>query len=432
VQQAYEVLSDVRKRTVYDQYGMMGVDMFERYGSDSPLAAVVFNARFLATFFCCASLLLSLVLIFMGFLSARVDGSVAWSWGVVFIPLWVLDALLLVPVVGMAVAGWRSADAQGGSAHEEDGDSESNPSDSPAGGDGKRSGRPRTVRSRDDARALAVFRYGRLRLVAVYLCVVVWQILLAVQLDTGHPGWLLVWVPLFVVEGLNLIENVLVAWLLVTVGRTGPGAGGSSAHDDADGAAGPPLRTRLWLALDEFRWWAVRTTLVIFVALRTANVTGWNWALVALPFFVGVALAVVIIIVNDCAAMRRAPTAAEGAQACTSLTGTVLALMVALLLVMSFVGMVVVRLNQTSPPPPAPTEDPTRSVAVILTPVWLVVSFLWCCCCCCLPCLVAVRGPGETLGENVDDVARAFNHRPRLYIEASRNGPQAPWTVNMV
>ena len=414
MQQAYEILGDERKRGVYDQYGMMGVEMFEKVGSDSAMAGLIFNPRLLITLFCALSVVVALIIMFLAFLSVEIEGIVAWSWATVFVPVWILDGCLAIPVIGLLFAAFQGtppdADADDGADDDADGGDATG-----AGGKGKR--RPKSQRNVAVER---LERFSRLKMVALFACVLAWQILLVKQLDTGSPAWILVWVPLFVAEGLNLVDNIIIATLILTF---------AAAYEDEGGV--PPRHVRILLALDQFRWWIVRTVLVIFIALRTADVIGWNWALVALPFFIGVFVAVCITFGVDYARLRASQVEEDRASISRGMIGKAVGLAVVLLLAFSFVGMLIVRLNETSPPPPNPTESPSRTVAVILTPIYIVASLLYLCFCCCLPCLACMRNPGEQYGEQVEEAVGIFRNRPQLYIEGSRNGPQAPWTVNM-
>ena len=159
--------------------------------------------------------------------------------------------------------------------------------------------------------------------------------------------------------------------------------------------------------------------------------TAWNWAVVAIPLFVGVAVALVISLAAGVVDLRAARTDDDRGQARAELISKVIAFSILALLAFSFIGMLIVRLNETSPPPPLPTDAPSRSVAVILTPLYIVAGLIFCCCCCCLPCLLCLRPPNPGQAGPADEVAHIFRQRPQLYIEASRNGPQPAWTVNM-
>jgi hypothetical protein len=92
IQEAYAVLSDPKKRKVYDTHGDRGLEML-----DNPMAAGFvsnFETHVLMIALAVAFLFfLSMLLLFVTFVAAKVDGTVSMNWAAVFFPVWIFDIL---------------------------------------------------------------------------------------------------------------------------------------------------------------------------------------------------------------------------------------------------------------------------------------------------------------------------------------------------
>lgn len=104
VQAAYEVLSDAKKKDIYDRYGEAGLNAM-----DNPMAAsaVSMVGMTSAGIIVITLMLLSaiMVVLFLAFIAAYVDGSLTGSWNYVkvFSPLFVLDVLVGLPCFFAAI-----------------------------------------------------------------------------------------------------------------------------------------------------------------------------------------------------------------------------------------------------------------------------------------------------------------------------------------
>ncbi|KAJ2082107.1 hypothetical protein H4R24_001848 [Coemansia sp. RSA 988] len=93
IQYAYDILSDKRMRRIYNRYGDIGVQMAGRVGSEvlDPLVSGMLSM------FAYASAAATLLLItFFALLARRIDHARSWPFTVIFMPIWTIDAVLLV------------------------------------------------------------------------------------------------------------------------------------------------------------------------------------------------------------------------------------------------------------------------------------------------------------------------------------------------
>ncbi|KAL0587406.1 hypothetical protein ABG067_003025 [Albugo candida] len=105
---AYDVLSDPKKREIYDRMGEDGVKLMENVGNLSPeemLAALFgslnavgvkgkcFMMLLIASLFSFFLIIPSRNYVHKVFWCLRVNHTVSWDWVVVFIPMWILDSI---------------------------------------------------------------------------------------------------------------------------------------------------------------------------------------------------------------------------------------------------------------------------------------------------------------------------------------------------
>eukprot|EP01061_Rhynchopus_euleeides_P010405 TRINITY_DN19853_c0_g1_i1.p1 TRINITY_DN19853_c0_g1~~TRINITY_DN19853_c0_g1_i1.p1 ORF type:complete len:433 (+),score=164.14 TRINITY_DN19853_c0_g1_i1:43-1299(+) len=107
VQGAYEILKDPEKKKIYDRYGEEGLRILNQGGDN--VAQLFVQEPFVLI--CIVCTLLLPVFLFILFLTLRIDETITWKWAVVFIPVWLLDACLIL--VGLASCCASSTDENG-------------------------------------------------------------------------------------------------------------------------------------------------------------------------------------------------------------------------------------------------------------------------------------------------------------------------------
>jgi len=89
---AQEILTDDKKRKYYD-FG--GEKILEYLDDDSPLMSIDSFSFYIVIF----TVILIFTILFLVFITLRKQETVTWSWGIIFIPLYIIDILLFAFIV---------------------------------------------------------------------------------------------------------------------------------------------------------------------------------------------------------------------------------------------------------------------------------------------------------------------------------------------
>ncbi|KAJ3195422.1 hypothetical protein HK101_000264 [Irineochytrium annulatum] len=368
INKAYEILSDEKKRSIYDRYGEQGISMMDNIPFLDPEMLLTMNKTFGI-----ATLLVLSLFLFPIFISLRADGKVSWSWIAVFVPAFL--------AVGAAIAGIAFSSPGG----DDDEDQEKDPQDK------EKDDRDR----KREAMQSKIMGVGYLSLVLLLL------ILLSIQLQGSLSSWWAVFAPWYVLEVVHVLSSVrslrekLAAGLVLSAERA-PGPDGEEAEGVEVISRPYTGIEKVGMVLEEFLGWALRILQAILIPIKLTNPDSFSWVMTFLPSFLIGALYFVVIIIG-CVSVRAdhslPPELNRNRR--YSLTARMIIFIVGAIFVFTTIGLLIKRLESGDANSP--------STAVILIPVFIILSLLLLLVGCLLPCLLCLT---------------------RLGLEAEMNGPR--------
>ncbi|KAF9979365.1 hypothetical protein BGZ73_000059 [Actinomortierella ambigua] len=342
--------SDPTKRSLYDKYGMMGVQMANTE-LGAQLAAI---ENLLGVFLCTLSMLLILGLIFLSFLAVRVDGKVDWNYAVVFIPLWILSAIIIGGLILQLRAPIELDDDEDDEDHRHEHD----------GSDGGSSTRPMAQEDRREKKRKRMERLKRaalsVRLLNISLFTLFEVFIVRKANDPTSMSATAVFAPYFALEGVHFLIDLVKLWVAFQE---------LSAHS-------VPLSSKLNLAFEELWWDVVRTVQAVLIMLRVDSKIVCSWHLVFLPLYLcGVKYLVQIILMwRKFSTMQTEELRQQGKSV---VLVSAIAFVVVGSLAYSMLALLASRLDGHS-----------YRVSTVMIPLFIVLGILLCCSGCCLPCML--------------------------------------------
>jgi len=350
---AYEILSDPKKRSVYDKYGEMGVNMMDS------VAGFLFDPDIegpLCFVFTAISISIILLILFFTFLSMKVDGKLQWSFGVVFIPIWIVDLV----VFGVLVAQTKKEPT------EDDENDEEEFVDDPESREQAREKRKQQQRR--------LHRVRNFLAIAYILLVFTFQILIVLRAD-GVIDWpaAYVFIPYFIIEIIHMFPNIIEYIVILRTSRV------------YDNNGNPSLKLKIKMFFEIFWWLLIRVALAILIVLKIDNVITVPWGIVFLPLYL-IGLRYALWILWQWLALRKA----EPLQSRLKIDVIVSAIAFGVVGTLSYtvIGLLASRLD----------GNIGIKLSSILIPVFIVLSLFFCCTCCCLP-LIFLHG---VIGEDLE------------------------------
>lgn len=364
VAHAYEVLSDPKKRAVYDRYGEFGLSML-----GTPAAALVdpqLGSR-LQRYCLYASMAIILLLLFSIFLAARVDHDISWKWSVVFIPLWILDAWFLLTLIPMSFTPSPLTPEE-----EEEAQQEERIEGLSSSSGGLRHQRKREALTRGT-------------FLTLYLALfIIFQILVVLREDRiSLLSSAVIFIPYFIMEALNAVKCLLNSILTLSLLEK------TKAQAEDHDPSSPPSHTSLPFSLkclviaEAWWWWVIRIVFVILLVLRIDQVITCHWAIIFIPLYLpGIKYLLEILWLRY--KIRSLPNDPE---ARARASGMVIFMSVPFLLggtlAYALIGLIIRKL-----------QDANIPLMVVFTPAFITLATILCCTCCCLPCLLCLQSLG--------------------------------------
>lgn len=291
---AYNILSDPDKKQIYDQYGEEGLNILESgmFGEEgAEILPFLLKPHFRGIVYLLALLLVCIIVLVPVFIVIRTDGAVHWSWGAVFVPLWILLALYNTFTVALIFIGKN----------------------------------PKKLNS--------------IKFALQSILITLFFAFICARLDgatSWHPAAYLA--PLYAFELLNTIKLV-------------PKSGSASFINEAQGGEGTEKRSYLGLGYIGYLiriwfWWVHRVWFLIFLTVKLDN-NGWSWWIPAIPILTATVFGFILKIADDRAeanSHRYAEPEDEESKGGKLMTSALFCILGSLLII--FLGLLATHLDQ--------------------------------------------------------------------------------------
>lgn len=320
-----------------------------------------------------ATLVVGLAILLPTLISLRADNLVDWKWGVVFIPMFLIDAFMFLLIARLTIMLPSNG-------HKDTRDADSNRTH-----DDESHAEPKTGLG-------VIYKLAIMTYISLFI---LFQIFITLELDRSIAWmWATVFIPYYALEVANFFLTTVAVVTSIQLGKTEYMAEGAQTTSTTESYSASEI---LLLVINGYSSWLFRIAQMVVFILKLDGVIVSTWAVVFIPFIAEGVLTLASLI-YEYIKTKRIINATPGLDIQSTVVFRTFSYLVLASLFYLGLGLFISRLDHA-------TGYPTT--AVILIPVFVVLSIVFCCVCCCLPCLVSGARSAverEMMGEVVNGI----------------------------